>query len=173
LVFHFEISTTWSYQMKKILVTAFVACTVGLAFAESGQFETVSAGTVTVATNDFGNSKYSITNTTYTSSVINSNVSFFKVGSISVSQCLGTITIENSNASGGGSCLATNSDGDKWRLNYVRVDGTPQSVTGTAEMIGLTGKFVNVKGSCNYDQKRLVKDGLVHVTTLLKCSVSK
>ena len=69
--------------------------------------------------------------------------------------------------------MATNADGDKWRLNYVRVDGTPQSVTGTAEMIGLTGKFVNVKGPCNYDQKRLVKDGGVHVTTLLKCSVSK
>ena len=86
---------------------------------------------------------------------------------------MGTITIENSNASGGGSFLATNSDGDKWRLNYVRVDGTPQSVTGTAEMIGLTGKFVNVKGPCNYEQKRLVKDGVVHVTTLLKCSVSK
>jgi hypothetical protein len=158
--------------MKKILTAIVCLISMASAVAESGQFETVSAGTVTVATNDFGNSKYSITNTTYTSSVINSNVSFFKVGSISVSQCLGTIVIENSNASGGGSCLATNADGDKWRLNYVRVDGTPQSVTGTAEMIGLTGKFVNVKGPCNYDQKRLVKDGVVHVTTLLKCSVS-
>ena len=159
--------------MKKIILTAFLACTVGLAFAESGQFETVSAGTVTVATNDFGNSKYSITNTTYTSSVINSNVSFFKVGAISVSQCLGTITIENSMTSGVGTCTASDSDGDKWRLNYVRGDSTPQSVTGNAEMIGLTGKLVNVKGTCNYDQRRLIKDAIIHVTTLLKCSVSK
>ena len=110
---------------------------------------------------------------TYSTLVIKSNLSYLPVGDISVSQCLGTIAIENSNASGGGSCLATNADGDKWRLNYVRGNSTPQLLTGTAEFIGLTGKFANVKGPCNYEQKRLVKDGLVHVTSLLKCSVSK
>jgi hypothetical protein len=159
--------------MKNILTAVVCLISVASAVAESGQFETVSGGIVTATTNDYGNSKYSITNVTYSTLVIKSNVSFLTVGDISVSQCLGTITIENSNASGGGSCLATNADGDKWRLNYVRVDGTPQSVTGTAEFIGLTGKFANVKGPCNYEQKRLVKDGAVHVTTLLKCSVSK
>jgi hypothetical protein len=159
--------------MKKILTAIVCLISMASAVAESGQFEAVSGGVVTTTTNDYGNSKYSITNVTYSTLVIKSNVSFLPVGDISVSQCLGTIAIENSNASGGGSCLATNADGDKWRLNYVRVDGTPQSVTGTAEMIGLTGKFVNVKGPCNYEQKRLVKDGAVHVTSLLKCSVSK
>jgi hypothetical protein len=51
-VFHFEISTIWSYQMKKIILTAFVACTVGLAFAESGTYEGLSSGTTTITTND-------------------------------------------------------------------------------------------------------------------------
>jgi len=172
LVFHFEISTTWSYQMKKIILTAFVACSVGLACAESGTYETVSAGIASITTNDFGDSKYSITNTIYTSRVINSTVSFYKVGAISVSQCLGIITVENSKTSGNGACSSSDSDGDKLRLNYVRVDSTPQSVTGTAEMIGLTGKYVNAKGSCTFDQRRLIKDGVIYLTTLLKCSVA-
>jgi len=159
--------------MKKILTAVVCLISVASAVAESGQFETVSGGIVTTTTNDYGNSKYSITNVTYSSRVINSNVSFLPVGAMSVSQCLGIVTVDNSITSGSGACMASDTDGDKWRLNYVRGDSTPQSVTGTAEMIGLTGKFVNVKGPCNYEQKRLVKDGAVHVTTLLKCSVSK
>ena len=146
---------------------------VASAVAESGQFENVSGGIVTTTTNDYGNSKYSITNVTYSSRVTSSNVSFFPVGTMSVSQCLGIVTVENSMTSGSGACMASDTDGDKWRLNYVRGDSTPQSVTGTADFIGLSGKFVNVKGPCNYEQKRLVKDGVVHVTTQLKCSVSK
>jgi len=171
-VFHFETSTTWSFQMKKIILTAFVACTVGLAFAESGTYEIVSGGIASITTNDFGDSKYSISNTSYTSRVINSTVSFYKVGAISVSQCLGVATVENSNTSGNGTCTGSDSDGDKWRLNYVRGDSTPQSVTGSAEMIGLTGKYVNAKGSCTYDQRRLIKDGVIHLATLVKCSVA-
>ena len=159
--------------MKKILTAIVCLISMASAVAESGQFETVSGGIVTATTNDYGNSKYSITNVTYSTLVIKSNVSFLPVGAMGVSQCLGTVTLENSNASGGGSCLASDTDGDKWRLNYVRGNSTPQSLTGTAEFIGLTGKFANVKGPCNYDQKRLVKDGAVHVTSLLKCSVSK
>ena len=158
--------------MKKIILTVIAACSVGLACAESGTYETVSAGIASITTNDFGDSKYSITNTSYTSRVINSTVSFYKVGAISVSQCLGIITVENSKTSGNGACLSSDSDGDKLRLNYVRGDSTPQSVTGTAEMIGLTGKYVNAKGSCTFDQRRLIKDGVIHLTTLLKCSVA-
>jgi len=159
--------------MKKILTAIVCLISVASAVAESGQFEAVSGGVVTTTTNDYGNSKYSITNVTYSTLVIKSNVSFLPVGAMGVSQCLGTVTVENSNASGGGSCLASDTDGDKWRLNYVRGNSTPQLLTGTAEFIGLTGKLANVKGPCNYEQKRLVKDGLVHVTSLLKCSVSK
>ena len=158
--------------MKKIILTALVACTAGLACAESGTIEIVSAGIVSTATNDFGDSKYSISNSSYTSRVINSTVSFYKVGAISVSQCLGVATVENSKTSGNGTCSSTDSDGDKVRLNYVRGDSTPQSVTGTAEMIGLTGKYVNAKGSCTYDQRSLVKDGVIHITSLLKCRVA-
>jgi len=159
--------------MKNILTAVVCLISVASAVAESGQFETVSGGIVTTTTNDYGNSKYSITNVTYSSRVINSNVSFLPVGAMSVSQCLGIVTVDNSITSGSGACMASDTDGDKWRLNYVRGDSTPQSVTGTAEFIGLSGKFAHVKGPCNYEQKRLVKDGVVHVTTLLKCSVSK
>ena len=159
--------------MKKIILSAYVACSVGLAFAETGKFETVSNGTASVATNDFGNSKYSITNTNYTSRVINSTVTFFKVGDISASQCLGLVTVDNTNTIGNGSCLAVDTDNDKWRLNYVRGDSTPQVGTGNAELIGLTGKYSGMKGTCNYDQKRIVMDGVLHVSTLLNCSVSK
>ena len=158
--------------MKKILTAIVCLISVASALAESGQFETVSGGIVTATTNDYGNSKYSITNVTYSTLVIKSNVSFLPVGDISVSQCLGTITIENSMTSGVGTCTASDSDGDKWRLNYVRGGTTPQSVTGTAEMIGLTGKYANAKGSCTFDQRRLVKDGVIHITSLLKCSVA-
>jgi hypothetical protein len=158
--------------MKKIILTAFVACTVGLAFAESGTYEIVSGGIASTKTNDFGDSKYSISNTSYTSRVINSTVSFYKVGAISAVQCLGIMTVENSNISGNGTCFSSDSDGDKFRLNYVRGNSTPQSVTGTAEMIGLTGKYANAKGSCTYDQRSLVKDGVIHLTSLLKCSVA-
>jgi len=139
--------------MKKILTAIVCLISVVSAVAESGQFEAVSGGIVTATTNDYGNSKYSITNVTYSTLIIKSNVSFLPVGAMGVSQCLGTVTVENSNASGGGSCFASDTDGDQWRLNYVRVDGTPQSVTGTAEMIGLTGKFVNVKGPATMNKK--------------------
>jgi hypothetical protein len=159
--------------MKKILTAIVCLISVVSAVAESGQFEAVSGGIVTATTNDYGNSKYSITNVTYSTLVIKSNVSFLPVGTMSVSQCLGIVTVENSVISGSGACMASDTDGDKWRLNYVRGDSTPQSVTGTADFIGLSGKFANAKGPCTYDQKRLVKDGVVHVTTLLKCSVSK
>ena len=68
--------------MKKLILTAFVACSMGLAYAESGTYESLSSGTVSVTTNDFGNNKYSITNTSYTSRILNSTVSFYKVGGV-------------------------------------------------------------------------------------------
>ena len=45
--------------MKKLFLTAFIACTVGLACAESGTYESIAGGTVSTTTNDFGNNKYS------------------------------------------------------------------------------------------------------------------
>ena len=95
------------------------------------------------------------------------------MGDISASQCLGIVTVENTNTVGNGSCLAVDTDNDKWRLNYVRGDSTPQVGTGKAELIGLTGKYFGMKGSCTYDQKRIVMDAVLHVSTLLNCSVAK
>ena len=97
---------------------------MGLAFAESGTYEGISSGTLSVTTNDFGNNKYSITNTSYTSRILNSTVSFYKVGAISVMQCLGVATVENSKIEGSGTCLSTDSDGDKVRVNFVRGETT-------------------------------------------------
>lgn len=159
--------------MKKTFAAIFCLISVTSAFAESGQFEVLSGGSVSVVSNDFGSSNFSITNVRYTNRVISSNLSFFGVGTINTSQCLGTLSSENSKTTGGGTCLGTDTDGDKWRLNYTRTDSTGQTVFGVAELIGLTGKFANAKGTCNYEQKRLVLDGIINVSTLLKCSVTK
>jgi hypothetical protein len=172
-VFHFETSTTWSFQMKKIILTAFVACTVGLAFAESGTYEGISSGTVSMTTNDFGNNKYSITNTIYTGRILKSTLSFYKVGAISVLQCLGVATVENSKSEGNGTCLSTDSDGDKSRVNFVRGETTPQGFNGTLEIVGLTGKFENVKGKCTYVVVRQVLNSTIHLSNQTKCSASK
>ena len=154
-------------------MTAFVACTVGLAFAESGTYEGISGGTVSMYTNDFGNNKYSISNTSFTNRVVNSTVSFYKVGAISVSQCLGIATVENSKSTGNGTCLSTDSDGDKFRSNFVRDEITSQGFNGTTEIVGLTGKYENVKGTCTYVAVRQVLNSTIHISNQVKCSVSK
>ena len=159
--------------MKKIILTVFVACTVGLAFAESGTYEGISSGTLSVTTNDFGNNKYSISNAIYTSRILNSTVSFYKVGAISVMQCLGIGTVENSKIEGSGTCLSTDSDGDKVRVNFVRGESTPQQINGTTEVVGLTGKFENVKGTCTFAQVRQNLNSTIHLSNQTKCSVTK
>jgi len=159
--------------MKKLILTAFVACTVGLAFAESGTYESIAGGTTSVTTNDFGNNKYSITNTIYTSRILNSTVSFYKVGAISVMQCLGVTTVENSKSANNGTCLSTDSDGDKVRVNFVRGESTPQGFNGTTEVVGLTGKYENVKGTCTFVNVRQTLNSTIHLSTMTKCSASK
>ena len=159
--------------MIKIILTAFVACTVGLACAESGTYESKAGGTVSTTTNDFGNNKYSITNTSYTGRIIKSTVSYYKVGSINVTQCLGVATVENSKSAGNGTCLSTDSVGDKSRINFVRGETTPQGFNGTLEIVGLTGKFENVKGKCTFDVVRHVLNSTIHLSNHVKCSVSK
>jgi len=158
--------------MKKIILTVFVACTVGFAFAESGTYEGLSSGTTTVTTNDFGSNKYSISHTSYTGRILKSTVSYFKVGSISVLQCLGISTLENSKNASNGTCLSTDSDGDKTRVNFVRDEITPQGFNGTIEIVGLTGKYENVKGTCTYVAVRQVLNSTIHLSNQTKCSVS-
>ena len=159
--------------MIKIILTAFVACTMGLACAESGTYESIAGGTVSTTTNDFGNNKYSITNTSYTGRILKSTVSFYKVGAINVVQCLGISTVENSKNEGSGTCLSTDSDGDKSRVNFVRTESTPQGFNGTLEIVGLTGKFEKVKGTCTYVVVRQVLNSTIHLSNQSKCSVSK
>ena len=159
--------------MIKIILTAFVACTVGLACAESGTYESIAGGTVSTTTNDFGNNKYSITNTSYTGRIIKSTVSYYKVGSINVTQCLGVTTVENSKSAGNGTCLSTDSVGDKSRINFVRGETTPQGFNGTTKVVGLTGKYENVKGTCTFVNARQSLNSTIHLSTATKCSVSK
>ena len=159
--------------MKKIILTAFIACTVCLAFAESGTYEGLSSGTTTVTTNDFGNNKYSISHTIYTGRILKSTVSYFKVGSISALQCLGISTLENSKNASNGTCLSTDSDGDKTRVNFVRDEITPQGFNGTTEVVGLTGKYENVKGTCTFVNVRQTLNSTIYLSTITKCSVTK
>ena len=72
-----------------------------------------------------------------------------------------------------GSCLSTDSDGDKSRLNFVRGESTPQGFNGTVEIVGLTGKFENVKGKCTYVVVRQVLNSTIHLSNQIKCSASK
>ena len=159
--------------MKKLILTVIAACSVGLAFAESGTYESIAGGTVSTTTNDFGNNKYSITNTSYTGRIVKSTVSYYKVGSINVTQCLGVATVENSKSVSNGTCLSTDSEGDKSRINFVRGETTPQGFNGTLEIVGLTGKFENVKGTCTFDVVRHVLNSTIHLSNHVKCSVSK
>jgi hypothetical protein len=48
-VFHFEISTTWSYQMKKILVTVFACLSIASAYAENFSVEFINVGNFHIA----------------------------------------------------------------------------------------------------------------------------
>lgn len=159
--------------MNKLILTVIAAFSVGLACAESGTYESIAGGTVSTTTNDFGNNKYSITNTSYTGRIIKSTVSYYKVGSINVTQCLGVATVENSKSAGNGTCLSTDSVGDKSRINFVRGETTPQGFNGTLEIVGLTGKFENVKGTCTFDVVRHVLNSTIHLSNHVKCSVSK
>ena len=159
--------------MIKIIVTAFVACSVGLACAESGTYESIAGGTVSTTTNDFGNNKYSISNTSYTGRIIKSTVSYYKVGSINVTQCLGVATVENSKSVSNGTCLSTDSEGDKSRINFVRGETTPQGFNGTTKIVGLTGKYENVKGTCTFINVRQTLNSTIHLSTITKCSVTK
>ena len=109
----------------------------------------------------------------YTGRIIKSTVSYYKVGSINVTQCLGVATVENSKSAGNGTCLSTDSDGDKSRINFVRGETTPQGFNGTLEIVGLTGKFENVKGTCTFDVVRHVLNSTIHLSNHVKCSVSK
>ena len=72
-----------------------------------------------------------------------------------------------------GQVMSTDSDGDKSRLNFVRGESTPQGFNGTVEIVGLTGKYEKVKGTCTYDLVRLVLNSTIHLSNHVKCSVSK
>ena len=114
--------------MKNLITIIVSMLCISTAYAESGQVEFMSSGIVSIATNDFGDSKYSITNTRYITRVISTNVSFFKIDSLSSSQCLGIATIDSAGTNGSGTCLSTYADSEKWRFNYVRGESTPQLV---------------------------------------------
>ena len=158
--------------MKNLITIIVSMLCISTAYAESGQVEFMSSGIVSIATNDFGDSKYSITNTRYITRVISTNVSFFKIDSLSTLQCLGIATSDSAGTNASGTCLSTYADSEKLRFNYVRGESTPQLVNGTAEIIGMPGKFVNVKGSCKFEQTRLILDGVIHLSTHNKCTVS-
>ena len=100
-------------------------------------------------------------------------MSYYKVGSINVTQCLGIATVENSKSASNGTCLSTDSDGDKVRVNFVRGESTPQGFNGTTDVVGLTGKYENVKGTCTFVNIRQALNSTIHLSTITKCSVSK
>ncbi len=72
-----------------------------------------------------------------------------------------------------GTCLSTDSDGDKSRINFVLGESTPQGFNGTTDVVGLTGKYENVKGTCTFVNIRQALNSTIHLSTMTKCSASK
>ena len=160
--------------MKKLILTAFVACSVGLACAESGNVETVSHGVISNAlTLDYGSSKSSTAQTRGVGKVLHSDVSFFPVGRVTSFECFGVNSSDGNNQSGTSQCLITDSDGDKLRQNFVRTEATPKLVKGTTDSVGLTGKYLGMTGIGTYELQLIQNNGNTYSSTVVKTKVTK
>ena len=160
--------------MKKLILTAFVACSVGLACAESGNVETVSHGIISNSlTLDYGNSKSSTAQTRGAAKVMQSDVSFFPLGRVTSFECFGVNSSDGTNQSGTSQCLITDSDGDKLRQNFVRTEATPKLVKGTVDGVGLTGKYLGMTGIGTYELQLIQNNGYTYSSTVVKMKVTK
>lgn len=88
--------------------------------------------------------------------------------------CLGIATTDSKGTVRTGTCLMTDADGDKWRFNY-KAEDTPSApaTSGTLEMTGLNGKYTGASGTCSFENKRIIVNGVILVSSLGKCSVSR
>jgi len=159
--------------MRQLFVLVFTLFTALTVRAESGSVESISAGFYQITTNDFGDSKYSVFTTKLMGSYLKSEVSFIKVGLTFVSECNGVSTTDGKVPKAEGTCLVVDADGDKFKLNFSRTNTSGSSSSGVQNWVGMTGKYVGVKGTCNYENKSQVYNGSVYGVNPVKCNVTK
>jgi hypothetical protein len=159
--------------MKKFIgLTCFVLGIVA-AHAETGTVEKLDMGTYSITTNDFGNGKYTVITVKIPGVVSKSDISLFKPGSTIISECLGSSTSDSSGTKAEGTCLSTDADGDKYKVNFSRTNSTGGTNPGTQNWVGLTGKYVGMTASCTYENKSQVLNSVVYGFNNTKCNVTK
>ncbi len=156
--------------MRQVVIFFFAICTTLTARAESGAVESISGGLYQVTTNDFGDSKYSVFTIKLIGTTLKSDVSFIKVGSTFIAECTGVSTTDSKGPKVEGTCLVTDADGDKYKLNFARNNS---SNGGVQNWVGLSGKFVGATGNCTYEHRPQVHNGAVYGINPSKCSVTK
>jgi hypothetical protein len=159
--------------MRKILAIAITLFSFSFAFAESGVYEFLGSGPYTFTGNDLGKSKYSVLSVKLATMTLKSDVSFFKVGSTAVSECVGVLTSDSKGNGVDGTCLVTDTDGDKFGLHFQRANNTGQVNPGTETLEGISGKYVGMTGNCTYENKSQTLNGVFYGFNSSKCTVSK
>lgn len=104
---------------------------------------------------------------------LKSEVSFIKAGLTFVAECLGVSSSDGKTPKVEGTCLLIDADGDKYKLNFSRTNASGSSSSGIQNWIGMTGKYIGAKGSCNYENKSQIYNGAIYGINPVKCTVTK
>jgi len=160
--------------MKKLLFAALAVLSISSVYAESGNVQILAGGIFSNALSlDYGNAKSSTSQVRGGGKILQSDVSFFPVGIMNSYECISASSSDANNQSGTSQCLATDSDGDKFRQNFVRTEITPKLIKGTAEFMGLTGKYSGATGTGTYEVQVMPGNGVTYFTNLVQMKVSK
>lgn len=159
--------------MKKILVCLVTTLGIFSAYAETGTIESLSTGTYVNTTNDFGSSKYTVITVKLAGVITKSEVSMFKSGSTSVSECLGSSTSDSTGSKVEGTCLSTDADGDKYKIVFTRTNSAGGTNPGTQSWVGLSGKYVGMTAACTYENKTQTQNATLYGYNSVKCKVTK
>ena len=159
--------------MKTKLCFLLIVFASALAHAESGTVESVSGGTYQMTTNDFGDSKFTVLSTKLSGLILKSEVSFMKQGTTFVAECAGSSTTDSKGNKVDGTCLVTDSEGDKYKLFFTRSNVVGGSNPGQQNWVGLTGKYIGATAHCTYENKSQVLNSVVYGINPVKCVVTK
>lgn len=154
-------------QIFVLFLGVFFALTVR---AESGTVESISGGPYQLTTNDFGDSKHTVFTIKLIGTTLKSDVSFIRAGSTFIAECAGSSASDSKGSKVEGTCLVTDADGDKYKLNFSRANS---GGGGIQTWVGMTGKYVGAKGDCTYEHRPQVHNGTVYGINPSKCAVTK
>ena len=104
-----------------------------------------------------------------TSTLLQSSGAPFELGSVSAAACIVYVRMTEAGIDLEAPCTTTDDDGDSLFMMSRRKDGDLQDGGGGAghtEIIGGTGKYAGISGSCSYDTKYLPNN---HNVTIREC----